>query len=238
MLSFAGMQGYTPWEGGGHGFVDQEGYYKVRVESVTPGLAKDGIKGLVKIGVQTAETDKPATPLISRVLYSGADKNNEPLVRQFCDFLHSTGTTIDNIQSWGQQGASMNIEQAVAQLVGREAYVELRFSSYNGRLTTEVANWISVDVYNKAAKNGIGMRGRKAADVNPAQLQGASAAPQAVQLGGPQAAAAPALGGPQGFAAPQAQAPAPQFAAPAGNAQPQAVVQQPGAPAGGTIPNL
>jgi hypothetical protein len=226
------MQEYTPFEGGAHGMLDQEGLYKVRIDSIEPGVSNSG-KGMVKVGCTTLDQDvSPNTPLISRVIYSGVDTNGNFMVRQFCDFMHSTGTPVDNIRQFGQANEVMNIEQACGQLIGREAYIEARFGEYNGRLTTEIANWIAKDRYDKQSSVGAhrGMRKEQADLASMIKAKAGKEGATASAGAPPQAPGAqPNLGGPaamQPQAAPPVQQPA---------AQPAVVAPQPGT---GMVPRL
>jgi hypothetical protein len=236
-LSFAGLDNYEPWAGGGQGFVPQEGYYKVKVTNITPELSKDGSKAMLKVDCVVQDQDVgQGTALIDRVMYAGTDKNGNTLAKQAADFMCSTGTKPEHIKAFAQQKASYPVEQIIAQLIGRDAFVRISFSVYNGQLQSNIDSWVAPEVYANTVKNN-GHRGRKADQVNVAQLvalqgQGNAGAPQ---FGG---GAMPGVGG---FSAPQQGAPQlggfqqpPQQGAPQGFGFQQPPPQQ--APAQGFMP--
>lgn len=223
-LSFAGLGDWEPYEGGGnHGFVPQEGLFEVEITALEGELAKDGVKGMVKVACKVVDTDVgTGTPLISRVIYSGQDTKQQPLVRQFAAFLHSTGTPAASIQQHGKIGTTGPIEGAIAQIVGRRGFVQLAFEAYNGQMQSNVKNWIPQAVYLKAKENN-GHRGRKADQVNIQSLVQAQGAQGSTgTAGAPAFGGQPQLGGGQpGFAAGFGGAPGGQQMAQVANAQPQ-----------------
>jgi len=215
-LSFLGLDDYKPYEGGGHGFVPQEGLYKVIVDRADAGLTKDGTKGSVKVGGTIQDVDMGAgVHLMDDVLYSGVDSNGKNLARQFADFLVSTGTDPAVIrQQAATGGGNLKIDDVCAQLIGRTAYIELKFDTYNGETRSKIANWILPERYLKAAEKNQ----HRGMTLEQWVKTKAAAAPvgalSAVNLGGPVAApvaAAPVAAAP--FAAPAA--PNAPFAAPA-----------------------
>jgi len=198
-IEFEGLEEYSPWAGGGHGFLEFEGYVKVKVTDAEPEQGKkDPSKWQAKVGVVCLDDDCMGIPLIGRPIYKGMDRNGKNLNRQFADFLMSIGTDIEKIQANAKAKAKGDANATLTGLIGREGYVEVKWGSYDGKVTTEIANWISKEVYDKAAAVG-GTRRRR---TNPdGTVPGQQPAQQvdASQMGGASAPApagsAPAGGG-------------------------------------------
>lgn len=193
-LSFAGLEDYEPWAGGGHGFVPREGKYRVKINGATPDMTKNGDKAFVKVECVVQDADAIGIPLIGRAIYHGADKNGKTLARQFGDLLVSSGTAAEQIRNHAKQGTSMPIEQAIAQLKDREAFVEVKFEVYEGELRSNIDSFISPEVYAKAVE-AKSHRGRTPDQFQTTQIGGAGAGAGgfgggAVNLGGPQGATA------------------------------------------------
>jgi len=182
-IEFEGLEEYNPWAGGGHGFLPFEGYVKVRVSDAEPEQSKrDPSKWQAKVNVVCVDEDCVGTPLISRPIYKGLDKNGKNLNRQFADFLMSIGTTPQQIQDNAKAKAKGDAKSTLAGLAGREGYVEVRHSTFQGQQKTEIANWVSEDVYTKAVSIGANRRypapqtpGNGVATVNAANIGGAAA---------------------------------------------------------------
>lgn len=182
MLSFAGMADYEPFAGG-RGFVPQEGLYEAKIIALEAQDTKDPTRGTVQVTSIIQDEDVGhGIQIIDWVLYSGVDRKGNPLVRQFCDFLHSVGTPIEVIKQFGAAGHTTDINGALGQLVNRLGYPELKFGVYNGQLTSDVANWAPKQRYLDAKKNNA-HRGRKSSEVNVADLMKAAASAQAQPLG-------------------------------------------------------
>jgi len=201
-IEFEGLEEYSPWAGGGHSLLDFEGYIKVKVGEATPEQGKkDPSKWHAKVSIVCLDDDCMGMPLISRPIYKGLDKNGKSLNRQFADFLMSIGTDIEKIHDNAKKKAKGDAHATLAGLKDREGYVEVKWGSYEGKTTTEVANWISQEVYVKAAAVGGTRRRRRnpdgsfpgqqaAAPVDANAMGGNSASATTVDTMGPTTAGA------------------------------------------------
>jgi hypothetical protein len=146
------MQDYSPFEGVA---VPPEGFYAVQIETLEPGLAQDGVKGIVQVGCTVQDQDATGFKMNKRVIYSGNDKNGNPLVRQFCDFLNSVGIPTETIQDYGKNGQTSDIHAVTNQLAGKTGYIEARYeTNAEGKTYLNIANWVNKDRYDKQVAAG------------------------------------------------------------------------------------
>lgn len=215
VLNFEGNDDYQPYEGGGHTLLDQEGLYLAEVVSAVPERTKKGDKALVKINMKLLDPDVVGAPVIGRAHYFGLDKNGKSMAKQFADVLVSAAIyTPEQIQQLSKQKQNIDPIAQAAQLVGRRVYLDYKFSTNEGQLTGEVANFVKPERYTEAAaefkEKGAStvFRGKKQTDASVLRmLQNAAAAPAngPVQpMAGAGAFAPPGMNGLPQFAPPPA----------------------------------
>lgn len=113
-------------------------------------------KGEPQIAIAIDITDddaKGAHTVVNRML-GGKDKNGEPLLRQFFEFLYSVGFTKEvintQVAAWGKQTLGKSIE--ALQLVGRPCYMDIATEYYKGEPGSKVQNFRTKDEYTKAVQ--------------------------------------------------------------------------------------
>ena len=169
-ISFAGMEGFTAYAGSSREFFGFDGIVKGNITHLTAGWSKgESPKGMVTVGLVATDEDCQGKKQETFVLYTGLDKNNDPLVRQFCEFLNSTGTSEEAIRSSaaGQaQGIQPLLDKILAE--GRGCYFNVKTKQHKGKWQTEVDGFAKPERYLEAVKNGSHRWNRIAPGSSPA----------------------------------------------------------------------
>lgn len=198
-FDFSPYKEYVPYSGdGGSDLLPFDGIVTSKIVKIVPYITKSKIHDGKEVGkknavkVYTVVTDEEGwkdaagvlhtakgCKLISDVLCSGEDKNNEALGRQLIDLLLSTGTTLEKIHQNAAAGAKMGIKQIGQALTEKACYQRVRAAITNQGKETTDAEFVTPENYTQAKTIGAHRSSRKA--VAPATV---AAAAQGMNLGG------------------------------------------------------
>lgn len=205
-FSYAKGKDFTPFSGeGGADAVPFDGLVAISLAGSATYDAKKNERGetpaMIRVNaVIQDEGDGQGLRLISHLHLDGTDRNGDWMGRQFLEFQHSCGTSVEQIHKNAEAGTNVPDANLIIKKYmddKRTGYCEIEADVYDGRETTRVKNWITKERYEQA--KAIGAHRRKRRTVGTTASPGAGG----VNLGGgaaangatPGQASTPAAGG-------------------------------------------
>jgi hypothetical protein len=205
-FNFAKGKDFTPYAGEAVDCLPFDGYVAVALTGSATFDSKPNERGervpMIRInGVVQDEGEGQGMRILSNLHLDGTDRNGGWMGRQFLEFMHSCGTTLETIVKNAESGVVINDANLIVKKFMEEkrlGYLEVEADVYDGRETTRVKNWISKEKYEQARLVGAHRRKRRAVGTAPASgavanLGGGGAMPMAAANGTAAAASASAL---------------------------------------------
>lgn len=185
-FNFTKAKDYTPYSGeGGADAVPFDGLVAVTLAGSNTYDAKKNDRNetppMIRVNAVIQDEDGGGLRLISHLHLDGTDRNGDWMGRQFCDFISSCGTPLENIHKNAASGVNVPDANAIVKKYMEEkrtGYCEIEADVYDGKETTRVKNWVTKERYEQAKTIGAHRRKRRAVNATaPANTGG-------VNLGG------------------------------------------------------
>lgn len=161
LINFADLADYTPYDGAGSAvLLPFDGMVRAKVIKFKTGSSKGGNK-TVKLVLAITE-DNVAGTLYADIPVTGKDKNGEPLIRKFGDFLTSAGKSLDEIKAAAASGQQVPVDTIMEQMIegSVQVFVEVEASTYNGKRSSKITNFVSPQRFSDAVTAGTHRRPR------------------------------------------------------------------------------
>ena len=149
------MEQYSAYAGSSREFYGFDGFVKGKISSMKACWSKtEDPKGMVVVGLVAQDADVQGKKQETNVLYTGVGSDGKSLVKQFCDFLNSTGTNENAIRS-SAAGQPQSIQPLLDRIAAedRDVYFQVQTKQHKGKYTTEVVGFVKPDRYAEAVKN-------------------------------------------------------------------------------------
>ena len=156
----AALAEYKDWEGGGgNSLLPFNGYTFVKVVELESVESKSSPNQNAKITMVVLD-DAPwsginpkGMQLIKDIPYTGKRSDGKMNADTgFASFLRSSGTSMDKLAKL--VGQTMDIDAVFGTIKGRTCWVEVESKEYNGKVTSDLKNFVIEEVYNKQKKAG------------------------------------------------------------------------------------
>jgi hypothetical protein len=159
-FDFGNHKGWTPYVGdGGTDFFAKDGYYRVTPTGSSTYWSQPNNEGkrspMIKIHGICVDEDGNGLRIVSDLHLGGEDKNGADMGRQFMSFLHSCGSSLENLEQNAQKGVKVPDSNAIVQKLiaeKRVGVVEIVADTYDGKDVSRVNNWVGSDQMEKVTK--------------------------------------------------------------------------------------
>lgn len=177
-FNFGKGKDFTPYAGESADCIPFDGYVAVALTGSATYDSKPNERGerapMIRVNaVLQDEGEGQGLRVISNLHLDGNDRNGGWMGRQFLEFMHSCGTTLETIQKNAENGVVINDANAIVKKFIEEkrlGYIEVEADVYDGRETSRVKSWISKEKYEQAKLVGAHRRKRRTVGVAPAAV--------------------------------------------------------------------